>query len=262
MIYLASGATDSDKPAVLWSNALARASLAASSTAAGSAAANVLGPQTFDWWKPSAMPATLTATFGAAETCDALAVAAHTLGSSGATIYAERWTGSAWAVAASAAPTDDSALMLIWPYASSTQWRVRLTGATAPALGLVFLGSRLIFPAEILAPYTPADMAQRVELMAARSLTGHYLGASVFRRGLEQDVSFSPVPRAFVDGDLAGFRAHYDQGGTFFFAGGAAAMPRDLAYCWRGEGAGELRPSYAGGAAWAELKMGLAGYGA
>lgn len=261
MIYLASGATDSDKPAVLWSNALARASLAASSTAAGSAAANVLGPQTFDWWKPSAMPATLAATFGAAEApCDALAVAAHTLGSSGATIYAERWTGSARAVAASAAPTDDSALMLIWPSASSTQWRVRLAGQTRRRSSWCSSSSRLIFPAEILAPYTPADMAQRVELMAARSLTGHYLGASVFRRGLEQDVSFSP--RAFVDGDLAAFRAHYDQGGTFFFAGGAAAMPRELAYCWRGEGAGELRPSYAGGAAWAELKMGLAGYGA
>lgn len=261
MIFLASGAADADKPAILFDNILSRATLDASSTAIG-AAANVLGPQTFDWWQASAMPATLTGTLAAAESCDCACIAAHDLGTKAATVIVQRWNGSGWVAVATYAPTDDAALMLIWPAVSADQWRIRFTGASAPKIGIAFIGSRLIVPEAVAAPYIPADMAQRVELMAARSLGGQFLGVSVYRRGLEGEAGFGPVPRSWVDGALRPFAAHYDAGGTFFFAGAPALMPGDVAYCWRSENAGELRPSYSAGGYWAAIKMGLAGYGA
>ncbi len=259
MIYLASGSADPDKPAILFDSVLGRATLAPSSTADG-AVANVLGPQTYDWWRASAMPATLTATLDAAESCDCCALIGD--GLAGLSVYVERKSGSTWLTAASAAPADDSALMLVFPAASATQWRIRITGSAPPAIRIAYLGARLIVPESVAAPYVAADSAQRVELMTARSLGGQYLGASTYRRGLSGEVAFGPVPRAWVDGDLRAFRDVYDAGGTFFFAGSPALMPRDIAYCWRGESADELRPSYSAGGYWATVKMGLGGYGA
>lgn len=260
MIHVSGTPSDLDRPCILWRNLLAEGALVASSAAAGTFAENVLGPQTYDWLTFAAMPGTLSVTLAAAAECDACAMISHNLGSLAATVYVERWTGSAWEVMASAAPTDDAPLMMVFPAASAAQWRVRVTGASAVSLGVVYLGKRLVVPATIQPTYVPSDHAGRVELVTAETLGGQFSGASVWRKGRELDVSFSPVPRAFVDGDLVAFRDHHDAGLPFFWAGSPGAMPRDLSYCWRREG--ELRPAYAAGGYWAGFSLRMAGHGA
>lgn len=262
LIVISGAPADPGQPMALYSNALARGTLAASSTAAGSYAANILGPQTYDGWQPAAMPATLAVTLAAAESCDACAIAAHTLGSAGATVYVERWTGAAWVIMAQASPTDNLPVLMIWPAASAAQWRLRVTGSAAPVLGVAMIGLRLIFPAPVRPPYVPADAARRVDMTAQRTLGGHYAGAVIKRREVETEAAFGPLPRSFADGALRAFRDHYDAGGTFFFAGGPEAMPQDVAYCWRPDGASELRPAYGAGGLWAAVTMRMAGYGA
>lgn len=249
-------------PFVLYDNALARGALVASSTAAGSYPQDILGPQTYDAWTPAALPATMELTLGASETLDACGIVAHNIGSTGATVYVERWTGSAWAVVASAAPTDDSCLVLVWAGVAAAQWRLRITGTVTPSIGVAILGQRLSWPCEVAPPYVPADAAQRIEAGISRSLGGQFLGASVWRRGLEMEANFSPIARGWVDGDMRPFREHYDLGGPFFWSAWAAGAPRDVAYCWRPEGASELRAAYDAGGLYATVTMRMAGYGA
>lgn len=260
MIHVSAAPADLDKPCILWRNLLAEGVLVASSAAVGTAAENALGPQTYDCLTFGAMPGTLSVTMGAAVSCDACAIAAHNLGSMGATVYVERWTGAAWEVMAEATPADDLPLMLVWPVASAAQWRLRFVGPAAVSVGVVFLGARLVIPATIRAGYVPADHAARVDLISAETLGGEFAGAVVWRRGREIDAALNAVPRAFVDGALVPFRDYHDAGGAFFWAGCPSVMPNDLAYCWRREG--ELRPSYSAGGYWADFSLRMAAYGA
>lgn len=261
MIHVTGTPADLDRPAVLWHNLLADGTLTASGSAAGTFPANALGPQTYDGWAGDALPAWLAVELAAAAEADCCAIVAHNLGTMGATVIVEVWTGSAWAAVATATPAGDDPLMLIWPVTSAARWRLRVTGAAVPWLGVVILGRRLIIPATIAPPYVPADLARRVDLEPQVSLGGHYVGATAWRQALELEAQFTPLPRSFVHGaDMMAFADHYDHGGTFFWAGGAAVMPRDLAYCWRrGD---ELRPANSPGDYWAAVTLRMAGYGA
>jgi hypothetical protein len=122
------------------------------------------------------------------------------------------------------------------------------------------LGRRLCIPAWVQAPYVQMPDAAMVDLQTATSMGGHWIGGTVRPRALQQEVQFSPIDRGFVDGALRGFGQHYNGGNPFFWAGSPVNMPVDLGYVWRS--GGELRPALIDGGRYANLKMGVAGYGA
>lgn len=262
MITIFAGAADTDKATALWDSIYGRATISATvDNAPLSSPANVAGPQTYDWWKPAAMPAALDATLAAAETCDAFAMAGHNLGSSGATLTLKyRVTvGGVLLTLGAVTPADDTPIMCLFPAVSAAVWRFEVSGANAPTVRLARFGKRLVFPATPRPGYVPMNAAAKIDMQAQRSMGGEFIGATIYRQGVEASAELTPVPRTFVDVDMAAFRKSYDAGGTFFWAGGPSTMPSDLAYCWRGDG-GELRPAYSTDY-WASIKLGLAGYG-
>ena len=88
MIYIGSGVTDAEKPFALFDNAFARANLSGSSpTVAGCEVANIIGPQTFDYWQPANAIGNILAVLPAPETFDAICVAAHNLSTHGGDLY-------------------------------------------------------------------------------------------------------------------------------------------------------------------------------
>lgn len=264
MISIAAGTPNADLPTVLFDNLFARGTFEASNTLAGTYAANLLGPQTYDYWTAnSAAGASLTVTLSAAETCDCAVILGHNCATVGANVQVMRWNGSTFAAVSGAtvAPVDNGPLMILFPEASSDQWRLRFYNSTErPSVSIAMMGKRLVFPAGLAPDYVPADLARRVEHATSRSLGGHYVAGSIWPGALEYGATFGPLPRAFVDGDLRPFQRHYDAGKPFFFAGSPAAMPGDLAYSWRGDGKGELRPAYRAGGDLASLSMELNGY--
>ena len=74
MIYASIDATELNEASALFRNVFAEGVLAWSSQSADGFAANALGPQTYDFWTPTALPATLSVTLGAAVECDACAI--------------------------------------------------------------------------------------------------------------------------------------------------------------------------------------------
>lgn len=261
----AAGPNDA-RPVVLFDSLFWRAgaAIAASSTAAGSFAADIAGPQTFDWWKPATMPATLTLTLPAAEFADMFALVAHDMKSRGASLvlrYSPNLT-TAFTDLAAVTPPDDGPLGLIFPSTFARRWQISVTGANAPALGVAMIGRRFSLPTAVTAPYVPLARARRVELLAGNSLGGQMFDARIKRGGGDARISFNPVPRAWADSDLRPFADAYDAGRPFFFGASPALAPDDLAYARRAARAGELRPAWRDGARWADLAFEVETYGA
>jgi hypothetical protein len=257
MIHIETGATDTSSAMVLFRNVLAEGTLAASTAAADGAGANALGPQTYDFWVPTAMPATLAVTLGSAVSCDACAIVAHTLGSSGATLIVQYFSGT-WQTVGSFAPTDDADLLILFPAASSTQWRIQVTGSTIPAIGVAMIGPRLLIPGGVRAGYVPTDLAVSVELMPSVTIGGQFVGTRVNRRGAGTTAALVPQERTWIEGAAAPFIAHYNEGGTFIWASAPAILTNDMAYCWRS--GDTLSASYNGGAVYGDMTLELSAY--
>ena len=118
---------------------------AASTTATGYSADNPMDAQTWTYWQPTAVPATWTLTFSAAD-LSYVGIASHNCGTVGATVQAQRWTGAAWSTVATATPTDDSPILfLLTKRTAQTTFRVRFTNAI-PTVGIITMGDVVEFP--------------------------------------------------------------------------------------------------------------------
>lgn len=275
MITVMGGATDAEKPMVLFDNLLARGTLSGSAgLASGAAYANILGPQTFDYWSPSVATGSFVCTLPAAENCDCIFFAAHNLASSNSNLLVQTSpdlvTAFTTAATIPAADLDAGGAEVAGAIFGARSVRrlqfyfdtTPAAPAVAPIVGIAFAGLRTVFDAWVQPPYVPMNEAETLDLQTASTLGGHYIDGSVRRKSKAQDVAFSPLARSFVDGGLKPFARHYNAGKPFFWAGSPANMPADIGYVWRGGSAGELRPALMEGGLYATVKMGVSGYGA
>lgn len=271
MIFPQAGATQTEKPFALYENLLTAGALTGSAgLATGAAYENVFGPQTYDFWQPTTLAGTWVCTLPTALDMDCIAFAAHNLPATGGSFtvqsspdlvaaYSDRAVFSAGQIGQGGL----SAIGAVFATASVRRLRFFSTSNTvAPQIGIAYAGKRLVFPGDVQAPYVPANEALKVDQATNISLGGHYLGGTIKRQSIAQDVAFSGLARAFVQGDLVPFSTAFRDARPFFFAGSPSYMPADLAYVWRGDGAGELRPAWMQGGAYADVKMTVAGYGA
>ncbi len=257
MIQIEVGATDTGLPMILWRNVLAEGALVASSEAPDGFAENALGPQTFDYWTPTAVPATLAVTLAAAEACDACAIFGHTLGSAGATIEVQYDSGSGWTTVATATPTTNEALLFIFPSVTAAQWRIRITGAVA-SISIAMIGKRLVVPTGVQTGYVTLDMALRVEMIASQSVTGQFFASRVNRKGAMTSIALATQRRTWIEGDASSFITHFNEGRTFAWASAPELLTRDLGYCRRAGGV--LAATYDAGAIYGELSMEIDAY--
>jgi len=234
-------------PLIAWSNLFERGSAAASSFVADGSFENAWSG-TYDFWVPVEMPAWVSVELGSAAEADCLAIAAHTLGTSRTTVIVEYLVGEEWTEAASAIPSDDTALILVFPAITSAAWRVRLIGTAVPVVGAMNLGKALIMEGGVQGDHAPLTVAGRSELLVNVSLAGHVVGRSVTRRSADGTISFAPMTTAWVRGpEFDAFRQHFNDGLPFFFAWAPMAWPEDVSYCQRRSGDGtEIVPEHRG----------------
>ena len=248
------------KPMALFDSVFSRGAVTASSAAVGAEFANALDETTFDFWTPTAVPATLATELVVAEKVDCMAIAAHNIGTSGATVSVEYSNdGIVWVEVGSHAPSDDTTIVMIFKPVTAKWWRLVISGAVA-SVGVVRMGFRLVFPSGINTGYTPINLARRIDVQGGVTIGGQFGGQRITKRGAETTVSVAPMDRAFVDNDMAAFHLHYDEGRSFFWAGGPAIFPNDVAYCWRPSRGGEIKPVYIESGISAEFSMNIEAY--
>ena len=262
MIHIQPSATGISDSAVAYRNVMAEGTLSWSSQTTDGAAANALGPQTFDSWVPAAMPANIATLLPSAVACDTAAIVSHTLGSSGATAYIEASLDNVtWVTFATITPTDDRDIFVLFSDLggiSYPRWRLRVTGATAPAIGIVWIGPRLIIPMGVQASYTPLNLSLTVDLMTNDTRGGQFLGNRIMKKGASTGVNIAPQERWWVQSEAMPFIAHYNAGKPFLWLSCPALHPEDAFYVWR---AGDtLSGSYSGGSLWVDMALSVNAY--
>lgn len=261
-MYIQPSAYGINDSAVAYRNVMAEGTLSWSSETADGFAANALGPQTFDSWVPAAMPATIATLLPAPVACDTAAIVAHTLGSTGATAYVEAsLDGITWVTFATIAPTDDKDIFVLFSDLGGVaypQWRVRVTGTTAPAIGIVWIGPRMVIPMGVQASYTPLNLALSVEMMTNISRGGQFIGNRIEKVGASTSISLSPQERWWVQSTAVPFITHYNAARPFLWLSCPELHPEDAHYVWRN--GDTLAGNYSGGSLWVDMSMSVAAY--
>jgi len=167
-------------PTILWENILEGSTVVTSS----GDGENTLSRATNDYWTPTSLPATISYTLSSSSGAGYIGLASHNLGSTSSTLELETFNGSTWDTVFSISPTKDQAMFIPFNYEENDQWRISISGSTAPSIGVVFLGNAIQFETGILPAYTPMYMAEDIELMTATTITGQFMPNRIQRRGL------------------------------------------------------------------------------
>lgn len=244
MIYIGAGVTDTDKPVVLYDNLFTQGTLSGVADP-DFPVGNAVTGTTWDFWKPdSPSIRSITVDLGASATADCAFIDAHELATVGASVRVQTSTdGVSWSSASQLyTPTDNSPIMIIFSPASSRYWRIIQTDGPA-AVGVVMLGERLTFEYGFSDPVS-FNHGKQVEVMGGNSLGGHFLGQKIRRKGGNTSFNFPWLSADWVNNEMAMFETHYNEGKPFAMALRPNYDDEELAYCWRPDGASELRPSY------------------
>jgi hypothetical protein len=254
-MVLSSAAQSPTLPTILFNNVFEQGIVTVSSETPDGFGANALEDTTFDFWRPASVPAQITVDAGVPVSCDCLGIAAHDLGMSGSIVRVQSSDDNAtWTNRLSFSPLTDQTIIGIFALVTARYWRVRIEGFVA-SIGVIKLGRRVIIPTGVLSGHTAINHSHNVELLTNTSIKGQFLGNRIERIGASASINFGLIETDFVENQLATFERHYNSGRTFFFASSPFKYPKDIGYCWRGGGSGELRPAYEEGGTLMQVNM-------
>lgn len=202
------------------------------STVSGYAAINVKDPATWNAWLPAAADQFVQYDIisGSAPS-NSIGISAHNAASSGGQIRIQYSTdGVNFDTLTTYAPTTDDDIIFLFPDITARYWRLRAINAPF-RIGVWFLGNRLTFPHSPVDDYVALHHGRKYTKLFNDSVRGHFLGNRVMAAGAETEVDMGFMERGFTEGPLRGFEAHYNQGGTFFYASCPSTIPLDMGYC-------------------------------
>ena len=160
------------------------ANVLASSQAAGCPASDAVNIFTNEYWRPDVLPATWTVDAGTGVNTDYIGIAAHTLGTSGASIEIFYSTdGVAWTSLFAFAPVDNAPIMLIYEPILARYWRIEVTGVSIPRLGVIYVGQMLQMQRPIYGGHAPITLSRDTTIFNQMSESGQFMARSITRQG-------------------------------------------------------------------------------
>lgn len=208
------------------------------------AAANAVSGVTYNFWRATpngSNVATLQFVFASNLTLDFVGLAAHNLGTIGATVKVQYSlnSGGSWlnSAAGEDTPSDDQAIGFRFAAVTADYWRIEVSGITEDAvIGIALLSEYLTIPQRIYQGYTPPLTPTQVDLQSNVSEGGHLLGSSAVRKSSTASVSLTYLDPTFVRGtDWLAFQTAFNEGEGFFWAWRPEKYG-DLFFAWRSGG--------------------------
>lgn len=246
-VYIESGFTGIafplSHPRICWNSIGRRATVSATSEAAGFAAVNAASPFTYSFWKPEVVPASFTMTLASAEPVAYIALAGHDLGAVGASFDVEVFVSGLWvAVATAIQPATNADLVVLCDQRDATAVRVTVSDAV-PTIAVVAAGPVIEIPQQQYAAVgTPVDLANETEFFVNRTIGNAYVGRSVKRQRKVNRFPISNVPETWVRTVLQPFiedAVSY----PFFLAERPDGYPDAVSYRWE---TGDIQPERTG----------------
>jgi hypothetical protein len=218
-----------------------------------------LRPDTFEYWLPTAMPATWTINLGAMKDVDYVGIASHQCGSLGVTVRIDTSPdGTVWTqFASNVLPSDDGPLLFLDALRSVRFVKLTLTGATSPRIAAIYTGVILAMAKAVTGGFKPIPLARQSTLKQSMSRGGQFLGQSFQRNGIATDANFTQLPAAWV-------RQYFDPFSKsarlypYFFAWNPQQAPLEVGYVWTRS---DIVPAYSGNLDLMDVRWPMEGIG-
>lgn len=184
--------------------------------------------ETWSFWRAGSSSVTLTLTISSA-TVDYAALAAHNLGSVGASVTC--FVGGV--NIGSISPSDDSAIVFLFEPRTVTSVAFVIGGGIAE-VGVAQTGRVLEMPRLSVFTGLPISESKQVRYRHQQSIRGDVLGRAVEGAELAFDLTVNNLPESFRASTAAiswrNFLSHVDNVGPFFIAAKPDKYPDDVAY--------------------------------
>lgn len=256
-----------------WKNYVAE--VTATSQATGFQASSLLNSLTYEFWKPSSLPATLDIDLGQSRTCDYLGLGAHELGGCEIKLYYSL-SGATWVQVAVATLLDNTDAMLLFTPQAARYWRVEIGiaepvfvsdfitgeysiwegGAGFASLAVLFLGEAMPMQRMIYSGHTPGVFSRDTVYSDNESEGGQWLGRSIIRQSLSESFSFAHLTPEWIRDTFEPFRT-YAETQPFF------ALWRPLGFaneCTFGRTQQDIKPSNTGRPNFMSVSFEMRGY--
>lgn len=216
--------------------------ITASSEAGGYPASDADHEMTYNFWKPLSLPATWELDAGSAETANYIGIAAHTLGDSVTTVYAEYWNGTAWVEIDSTLPGDNSPIMFIFADLTRQKYRIRLTGSVIPKIGVIYIGKTLDMQRGLSGGNPHITLSRVTRITNSSSETGQFLGRTTIPMGSTAGWSWTALDPAWYRANFDPFVSHA-RSKPYFIAWRPVDYPNEIGYVWT---ASDIHPTNMG----------------
>ena len=248
-----------DNPALLYENIFREGGVSASSEDGFSVALNATDGLTYDFWRPTELPASISVEMVASVGVNAAGITFTSAGGRGVTVEIQKWTGSAWETVTSQAGVTERVALFLFAEDSSDEWRIRLSGGSGiPSVADVSIGSVLRFERRIYQGFVPDRFAVRTEYAVNRSRNGQRLGATIVREGIENSVTIDNLTGEWVDDNLPPLIRHVRETLPMYFAWRPDKYQDDVVFCW---GTADIKPNNSGPADYRQFSFDYEGIG-
>lgn len=171
---------------------------------------------TYERWKPASIPATWEYDEGEDTTADCFCIGAHTVGTTGATVTFEIWTGAAWVEIGETASADNMPIMLLLGEpVTFSKWRIAID--VICEIGVAKAGLAMQMTRPIYGGVEPTHLNRMVEFRQNTSETGEFLGSTKQRVGLMTSHTWQHVDADWVRDTWRPFQVA-TEGVPFFIA--------------------------------------------
>ena len=198
------------KPAFYYDNRFADATPAASTTAAGFAVANLTDWRRYTWWKPTAIPATVTVDCASPKAADYALIVGHNLAATGCTVQVRGSTdnfATSDVLVATNTPTTDRPLLVTFGSVSYRYWRLRFITGTAPSIAIAAIGAAFELPTWLEQGFDP--IGRSVEGIRNANANGQPLGRVVDFEQWQQRLTLRAVSWSWLRNTFEpAWRAH------------------------------------------------------
>jgi len=198
---------------------------------------------TWEKWRPTSLPATLTIDLGASNPLSYLGFGAHTFGTSGNSLLFERSeNGTDWTTIATSSPAENSAIMLMFNEVSARYVRLTVSAGIIPTLGVVYAGTVLAMQYPIYSGHTPITLSRTTTVRPTESEKGQWLGRSIVRSGISTGYSWPRLKSDWYRESFDPF-VRFARSKPFFIAWNPRDFPSETVFGWTGD---DIAPSNSG----------------
>lgn len=224
--------------------------ISASSEESGYEGEHVADYFTWDYWRPTSLPATVEVQLDAAADVNYALIAGHTLGSTGNSVTPQYHDGSGWVdLADEFSPGTDHVLAFLFESVTASRFRFLVDGSNSPddmpSIAVAMMGTALAMQRGVTLNHRPVTMSRKTKARPQISETGQTLGRSIEREGVATEIAFENIEadwlRANFDPFIESARVY-----PFGWVWHPVSYPSEVAFLWTPSGKEDIVPEHAG----------------